>query len=490
MTKRKTVGQPRKERDLEAHRRLSKSEKERRKQRFVIIAASLVIGFSVLLLLAALIYLFFIYPGQAITTVNGQDIETKDFESRVRAERWLQANDIRQTYFFYQQTGQLEQVNQQIAQLADTELIGIQVLDAMELQIVLEEEAKRRGITVDEAEVQALVDNYIQLFTGRSLTPTPTREPTEATTPTSTPLITATPSSTPLPSATATNTPLPFAEDCEEGQEDCPTVTPLPTATATSTATETPEITDTPEPSSTPLAPNDVEATISNYESDIYDTANEEADVDREFVRDIFYYRALRDALRTDVTDEMIENDELSTQQLWAASRHILIAVPEEMQQEFDESRCESEEWQPYHEEALAVIDLLNNGEPFAALALSISDDPGSAANGGLYDMMNMDTSGFVEPYKQTVRDIEIGAFSEPVCTQFGFHIIQVLERELRDIPENQMDDLRTEVYQTWEADLLAEADIQRRDDWLDRIPDEPSVDDLLSDIVGTTSQQ
>lgn len=478
MAKRNTTGMPRKERDLEARKRLSKAEKDRYYQQFALIGAVVIIGIIAVVLLGALIWDFVYIPQQSITEVNGEGIKTSDFQKRVKAERWLLSDQLRE---YYDQTGSADLVRQQLDQL-DAVSIGTQILNDMELQVLLEQEAERRGVKVDEDWVQSQVDNYITLLTNRSLTPTPTSEPTEPTTPTATLLITATPSNTPAPTNTPTNTPLPTVTDCEG--DDCATVTPIPTATITPTATETPD--QTPTPTNTPLGFNDVKATVEKYESNLYNNADDDASIDRDTLRDIFYFRALREALQEDVTNELIATGDLKEQRLWANTRHILISVPTELQPtgEFDASICSSEEWAPYRDEALQVLEMLNNGEPFATLAEAMSDDPGSAANGGMLGE-EADVEGtYVTPFAQAIKTGEIGAYIGPVCTQFGYHIIQVFDREVRDIPEAEMDSLKGTAYSEWENNLLAGADIQRVDDWLDRIPEKPDFEKLLDDIL------
>lgn len=492
MAKRNTRGRPRKVRDLESRRTYkSKAERDRLRQQRAIKIAGVAILFMAAILGYALFREYYWIPRSAITTVDGVEIKTSDYQKRVRAERWYQANEVRQLTIQSQlfggqfQGGQdpfAQQINILLGEMLDTEGFGEQVLEDMELQVLLEEEAERRGIEINEAEIQAQVDEYIQRSTGLSLTPTPTREPTEFN-PTTVPLITATPLP---PSATPTITPLPTSTDCEEG-EDCPTVTPLPTATATS------EFTNTPEPTNTPIPQDDVRETLAGYENEaIYGNAEDVANIDREVLRDIFYFQALQIALRESIGDELIESGEIDTQRLAASTRHILIAVPgeeERNQDTFDEALCESDEWSSYREETEAALELLENGEPFALLAQSISDDngsdgiSGSAAEGGMLgEVQNVDTS-YVGPFAQAIHDAEIGEYVGPVCSHFGFHIIQVLDKSLEDLSESELNNVRNQAYQEWTDELFLEADIQRESGWEDRIEDEPTLENLLGDI-------
>lgn len=487
MTKRSTTGKPIKQRETERKQHLSKAERERIFQRNVIIISGVIVSAVVLILLYALLNDYFLVPRQEITTVNGVEIKTNDYQARVRAERWRIANGARE---IYEDIQVFSAIQNYLTQLSDPQTIGSRILDDMELEVLLKEEAEKRGIDIDEGEVQAKVDEYMQLWTGRSLTPTPTDTSTPQVTETATPLITATASNTPTASLTPSETPLPTLESCAEGEE-CATVTPLPSATITATPTETPDATETP--TSTPLAADDVRATVERYESGFYQRGDEDADTTRDALYDLFYFDALREALQEVVPDELIESGDLETQRLWADTRHILISVPEasaEGAPTFTQLLCDSEEWKPYRDQTLEIIALLNSGEPFATLAEAFSDDPGSAIQGGaLGSVDDVENSSYVAPFKQAIIDGPIGEFIGPVCTQFGFHIIQILDKESRDIPEADMTTLRNQAYTEWESGLLATAEIQRRDDWIERIPDSPTLDDLLGDIIDEQEQ-
>lgn len=481
MTKRNTSGRPRKQRTEEDKRPLSRAERDRIWQRNILIGAGGLTAFVLLLLIVGLIVDTVIEPSQSITTVNGTEIETRDFQRRVRAERWLTIQQLRE---FYEESGDFTTLENQIFTLdRQPENLGSRVLDDMELEILLEEEASLRNVTVDTDAVDAQVEQYASNFTGVSLTQTPTSTPTERPLSSLTPFLTATPSNTPTITPTITNTPLPPIEGCQD-PTDCPTVTPLPTGT--STATPTPSA--TPTETNTPIALDEVRATQERFESNLYSDADDDAGIDEDILRDIFYLQALRDAMQEAVTDEMIESGDIQDTRVGATVRHILIGVPEELQRaNFSETLCESEDWLPFSEEADRVLELLNAGESFAALAQAFSTD-GSAANGGLLGAVNDVDAQYVEPFAEAIREGEIGAYLGPVCSQFGFHLIQVLEKETSNIPEAELEQVRAEEYRQWEIDLITVADIQRRSDWEERIPDTPEAEDLLSDIIDENS--
>ena len=375
------------------------------------------------------------------------------------------------------QTQTSQQYSNDILALREAAIFGGNVLTDMETQVLLEEEAARRGIEIDRAAIDSAVDQYVASFLVNQLTPTASPSSTEPTTPTSTPLITATASSTATITLTPTETIQPTAEGCTPEQTRLCNGDALTHHTLTQTPTPTLEQTYTLTPSNTPLLPDDIKATVSKLESEFYGEAEERADLDRDAVRDIFTLRALRGALRDDVTKD------LPTQEVWANARHILIQLPEDPTRIFTEDLCESEEWAPYKQEAEQVLAALNAGEPFATLAQTLSDDTGSGANGGGLNWSA--TSAYVGPFREAIDTADIGAIVGPICTEFGFHIIQVQERELRDIAEDTFEQNRNTAYTEWENDLISNADIQRRDDWEERAPDDPSYNDLLGDVFG-----
>lgn len=71
------------------------------------------------------------------------------------------------------------------------------------------------------------------------------------------------------------------------------------------------------------------------------------------------------------------------------------------------------------------------DGDDFAALARAHSDDKGSALKGGSLDWVS--PGDLVRPFEETMTKLTINEISEPVQTQFGWHLIQVLDRESRD---------------------------------------------------------
>jgi len=76
----------------------------------------------------------------------------------------------------------------------------------------------------------------------------------------------------------------------------------------------------------------------------------------------------------------------------------------------------------------------LDEGADFATLAAEFSQDPGSKNNGG--DLGWQTEGTFVPRFTEVMNTLTEGQTSEPFKSQFGWHIIQVLERRQQDETE------------------------------------------------------
>ncbi len=88
-------------------------------------------------------------------------------------------------------------------------------------------------------------------------------------------------------------------------------------------------------------------------------------------------------------------------------------------------------------------------GEDFAAVAKAESDDTQSGAKGG--DLGTLTRGRMIPDFEKAVFDLKPGDISEPVKTQFGYHIIQAQERITPDFDKLRADlerDLKAEMAQ------------------------------------------
>lgn len=137
--------------------------------------------------------------------------------------------------------------------------------------------------------------------------------------------------------------------------------------------------------------------------------------------------------------------------------RHILIKTNELVSE--DEAR----------RRLLALKERLDNNADFAELARLHSEDPSSVRGGDLGWVSPRDT---VPEFERAMDRLKPGEVSEPVRTQFGWHLIQVLGRRKEDVSgERQRLEARRalrarksdQAYQEWIRQLRDRAYIQYR---------------------------
>jgi parvulin-like peptidyl-prolyl isomerase len=416
---------------VQSKKHIARLERERRQVRLIKIIAVVVVAAVVLIVSYGLLDLYYLQAQQPVAEVNGEKITTKEFQARVI----LQRNELLNQYMLYQQYIQFglaseDQLSQIELTLNTPSIIGQQVLDFMIDEALIRQEAEKRGITVSDEEVEKFTRSQFQFYPDGS--PTPTITPTEVT------VTYPTLSSQQL--ELVTPTPIPT-----EG----PTVTPPPTATldpnTVPEATPTITLTPLPSPTATPYTLEGYESRFNDVLSNMKDIGLTEAQYRR-----LFRTGLLRQKLIEAVTTDLPSEEE----QVWA--RHILV---------------------PDEETANQVIERLNNGEDFAELAQELSEDTGSAVEGG--DLGWFGRGRMVPEFEEAAFDLEIGEISEPIESQFGFHIIQVLGRTTVPLDAFALDQARQTEFNDFLAQLREEADITIHDYWVERVPLSPNLQDL-----------
>jgi len=203
---------------------------------------------------------------------------------------------------------------------------------------------------------------------------------------------------------------------------------PTATPTVDPSATPTPEGTP-PAPTPTPDTPEVYEANYRLFVDNVLGLArvNEsyvrrmaEVNVLRNKLQDVvvldvpteeeqvhFRYEAVQDA---DAATRRIEEYQAG-ERLEAHARHILVET---------------------EEQATTVLQRLEAGEDFSALAAELSIDTSNADDGG--DLGWFARGEMVDAFDEVVFAADIGLYPEPVGTEFGYHVIEVLEREMRPI--------------------------------------------------------
>ena len=84
-------------------------------------------------------------------------------------------------------------------------------------------------------------------------------------------------------------------------------------------------------------------------------------------------------------------------------------------------------------DEAKKIYARVKGGEDFAKLATEASKDPGSGKEGG--DLGYFTRDRMVKPFADAAFSAEKGSITEPVKSQFGWHIIKVEDKRTKPVP-------------------------------------------------------
>lgn len=114
----------------------------------------------------------------------------------------------------------------------------------------------------------------------------------------------------------------------------------------------------------------------------------------------------------------------------------------------------------PTRERAEEVLARLQGGEDFAFLAREYSEDISSRESGG---DMGFFPRGVMPPeVEDAAFSLDVGEISEIIESPFGFHIVQVLEKEEREIAVEIFENLRQQTFMKWLQGRRENATIER----------------------------
>ncbi len=119
-------------------------------------------------------------------------------------------------------------------------------------------------------------------------------------------------------------------------------------------------------------------------------------------------------------------------------ARHVLISPDPELE---NQEEATTEQWDAALEEAREVEELVRaDGADWFEIAEEHSDDTGSGARGGDLGWYDPENPGFVTEFAATLASLEVGEISEPIRTEFGYHVIQKTDE--RETPQAQVEQL------------------------------------------------
>ena len=415
---------------------IARLERERRQVALVTTISIIAIAIAVILVGYGILDTTYLKLNKSVAEVDGEKISLGYWQERVQMYRLNLLNTLQQ-YQYYQQTFGMDTSQQQqeiTTQLQSGQYVGEQVLNQLINETLTRQEAQRRGITVTDAEVEEKIQGAYEFFPNG--TPSPTVTPTEFSTPTMSAQQKALfkPTSTPTePLVTSTPT---------------QTNTPPPPATATATTIATP--TFLPQLPTATATPYTLEGFQDRYKETLDNYKNFK--VSEEAFRSVYVNQIYREKLLAEITKETPHTEE----QVWA--RHILIKDAQLAAVEYEK---------------------LKSGANFAEAASQYSEDPGSAAQGG--DLGWFGKGVMATEFEQAAFSQPIGEIGQPVQTQFGYHIIQVIAREALPVSASRYEQLQQEAFDKWlsttrEDDKTAETIKTFDDVWQGNIPVMPDA--------------
>lgn len=458
---------------------IARLEREHRQTRlilYIFIAALVLVAGS---LIYGYLDMNYFQLNQTVAKVGKSQITERQLEARIRFRR----QQLLINYSQYQQYAQYfgmdvtQQTTQIETELNDSVTLGQAVLDQMIDEELIKQEAEKRGITVSQAEVdKAMHDAFgyfpngtdtptvtptevvqptipASAFTIVTITPTPTvtLEGTVTSEFTATPGVTATPATTELPATTGTVEPA-----ATETATLAPTATAtiVPTATATLEPTATAGPTLTPEPTATPYTLEGFQSEFKKSQDRFFKLGFNEAEF-----RSLFESQLLRQKLMDVITVDVVHAQD----QVWA--RHILVA---------DEAAAKD------------IVKRLKAGEDFATLAKTLSTDTGSGANGG--DLGWFSKGMMVAPFEEAAFKLKPGEISNPVKSDFGYHIIQVIAHQERPLTASDYQKALDTAFTDWLTKARVDYGVTQFDTWQTRVPTEPNFNSMATESANAAS--
>jgi hypothetical protein len=431
-----------------SRKHLAREDREQIQKRYITITTTVIFITVVVLIGVGFVLEGVIKPRQPIAQVNDTSITMEEFQSRVRYQRYLYTAEYLNTYQFIQSMGDpnalsyFESYLIQIQNELEPEVIGLNTINDLVNNEFIREEAERLGIQVSEEEVLKRIDEVIfQYFPDG----TPTPGPTSFAPPTPT-----------LSALQMTLVPPTPTEVITTSQDTEPTATPI-------------EIVEESEPVPTALPPTPTVYTEKAYKENYNDFMSYIKNYARVSADDIYdYYESL--ILREKVSKAVITDIYPEEEQLWA--RHIL----------FQEANTGEQS-------AKDFLARIQAGEDFGEIAQEISDKAGENPEEITVRFEDLGWFGegmMVEPFDSVARSLEVGEISDPVQTTFGWHVIQLLGRDLQTRDQADIDRLRQEAFQEWLVARRLEAQVDINPDWISVVPDEPDIPDQIKiDVSG-----
>lgn len=468
-------------------RQIASQQHEANVQRRVVLALSGAVGLALLLIIAGFVFDRFVAPNQTLRQVNSAKLTRAGYDDLTRTNLVQQMSRLLQFSKLFgsnQSLGQGGRLDQQVVD-ANTQLATIGTAAArttpvdesvistwVDQQVTEQQAAAQFQINPNQGEIDQLLVSEL----GSVLQSADTVTDTAAVTETVTASTAASPAASAAASADASAAASADASAAASAAPTAlPTATPLP-AEATTKADQIVDVLYTEYTNILGALPEEAAARTKTAHASKADLATA--------LRAEYRARLLEQRVGEALVKEVPAGDTSTPTEI--SARHILLQVPKptptptaapeatetavadamataepvptptltpaELEGQFAERKTEADG---------IYQQLIAKPETFPDVARALSDDPGSKEQGG--DVGTFNEQGQTQGGQTLVPEFVAAAFalkeneiSQPVRTQFGWHIIQRLPED----PEAKLTRLRTDAYTKWLAEQRAKATI------------------------------
>ncbi len=402
-------------------RRTSRRDREQQNTRMLTAGLVIVAVLTLTSLIGGLAYENIVKPNAVLASVGGENIS--------RREYWKY-----ETVQLYQQASQYEAFAQQVEGSQRTQFL------TFASQFRAQAETVWGSTDVNDATLTQMVEDQLYLKAADDMGLDLSSQAVESYSlqqfaPAGTDLVTPYPEPTMIPERAAWATGTAEAEATQQAelaaQMGTPAVatpvdgTPLPSGTPIAGATPAPAT-----PANTEQAATEATSNFSMFQSEVFDKAH--------ISLNDYYALVAKPQLARELLTSAIGGNVPQTAEQVEAS-HILV---------------------PTEDLARELYDRATNGADFGQLARNNSVDQQTAPTGGELGWFTYDQ--MVEPFAEAAFSLEPGSISEPVHTQFGWHIIKVEDKqENRPLTDAQYQQAKDEAVQAKLDEVRAATDIE-----------------------------
>lgn len=393
------------------------TRKQQEQYRQIRLIALGVFGLILAILAFGAIMEFVVKPGRPVARIGETEISLREWQDRVRFEREQSLSTVEEVYeeFGPQRVQQLPQT-QGLFSPAD---LGNQVLFQMINEEIIRQEADKQGIPISDAEIDTAIGEQFGYYGGGL--PTPLPEPTNTVMPT--------PSITPILADDATAEPEP------EPAEELPTAEPLPT--------------------NTPVSEDSFNEQLAERVTELEGFGGSEADI----------RRVVRNGLLSDKIVESLSADpgSINTEE----ENYTLFYIEYDTQDEADSALQAIQDGDTDYITTWNTIrsaEFVTNTQAFAG------EVP--------WTTLSVITNGLGTVAGDVVQTIDLGENSNVIAADSGFYLLQVNGREMRPVPDFNIQSQENQLLQDWLQEKQEDVFIPEiRADvpfWLDNVPTRP----------------